>query len=81
MPSEVPGSVSVRVRQGNGSLLRVENGGKCPWGGRKPGTRVKLTEEVERAIYDMARTGKSIAEIARVVKVSRPTVYATLKCA
>jgi DNA invertase Pin-like site-specific DNA recombinase len=26
---------------------RAENGGRCPWGGRKPGTRVKVTEEVE----------------------------------
>jgi putative DNA-invertase from lambdoid prophage Rac len=57
---------------------RAENGGKCPWGGRKAGTRVKVTEEVEAAVHEMARAGKSIAEIARVVKVSRPTVYATL---
>jgi hypothetical protein len=57
---------------------RAENGGRCPWGGRKAGTRVKVTEEVETAIHEMARAGKSIAEIARVLKVSRPTVYATL---
>ncbi len=41
-------------------------------------SRVKVTEEVERAIREMARAVKSIAEIARVVEVSRPTVYAVL---
>ncbi len=57
---------------------RAANGGKCSWGGRKPGTRVKVTEEVETAIRAMAKAGRAIAEIARVVKVSRPTVYAVL---
>jgi DNA invertase Pin-like site-specific DNA recombinase len=45
---------------------RAENGGKCPWGGRRAGTRVKVTEEVEAAIREMARAGDSIASIARV---------------
>jgi DNA invertase Pin-like site-specific DNA recombinase len=58
---------------------RRENGGKCPWGGRKTGTRIKVTEEVEKAIWDMAHVKRPITEIARVVKVTRPTVYAVLK--
>ena len=41
-------------------------------------TRVKVTQEVETAIREMVKAGRSIAEIARVVKVSRPTVYAVL---
>jgi DNA invertase Pin-like site-specific DNA recombinase len=57
---------------------RAENGGKCPWDGRRAGTRVKVTEDVETAIREMAKAGRAIAEIARVVKVSRPTVYAVL---
>jgi DNA invertase Pin-like site-specific DNA recombinase len=63
---------------GRVEAARQEHGGKCPWGGRKPGARVKVTEEVEIAIRDMLTAGKPIAEIARIVKVSRPTVYATL---
>jgi DNA invertase Pin-like site-specific DNA recombinase len=58
---------------------RRENGGKCPWGDGKRGTRIKVTEEVKKAIWDMAHAKKPIAEIARVVKVTRPTVYAVLK--
>lgn len=58
---------------------RAEHGGKCPWGGRKKGTRFKVTMEVEAAIREMAQAGRPIAEIARVVRVSRPTVYATLR--
>jgi DNA invertase Pin-like site-specific DNA recombinase len=58
---------------------RRQNGGKCPWGGRKPGTRVKVTEELEKAIWDMTKAERPIAEIDRVVKVSRRTVYTVLK--
>jgi DNA invertase Pin-like site-specific DNA recombinase len=47
--------------------------------GRKPGTRVKVTEEVEKAIREMDAKGTPKAEIARVVKVSRVTVYAVLR--
>ncbi len=57
---------------------RLKNGGRCPWGGRKLGTRVKVTKEVENAIQGMRKDGRAIAEIARVVKISRPTVYAVL---
>jgi DNA invertase Pin-like site-specific DNA recombinase len=57
---------------------RAENGGRCPWGGRKPGTRVKVTEEVERVIRERAAAGDAIASIARVCGLSRVTVYAVL---
>jgi DNA invertase Pin-like site-specific DNA recombinase len=66
-----------RQREGI-EAVRRENNGRCPWGGRKPGTRVKVTAEVEKAIRTMRKDGRAIAEIARVVKVSRPTVYAVL---
>jgi DNA invertase Pin-like site-specific DNA recombinase len=59
--------------------VRKANGGRCPWGGRKPGTRIKVTKEVEKAIKRMAEQGTPKAEIARVTKVSRVTVYAVLK--
>jgi len=45
------------------------------WGGGKPGRRVRLSEEKETAIRQLHSEGKPIAEIARVVGLSRPTVY------
>ena len=45
------------------------------WGGGKPGRRVRLSKEKESAIVQMKRDGKPIAEIARVVGLSRPTIY------
>lgn len=48
------------------------------WGGRQPGTRVRVTEEKERTIRSMRKAGESIAAIARTVELSRPTIYAVL---
>lgn len=48
------------------------------WGGRKPGTRVRLTSEKERTIRSMKARGESVAAIARTVGLSRPTVYSAL---
>lgn len=44
-------------------------------GGGKPGRRIRLSVEKEKAIRHLHREGKPIAEIARVVGLSRPTVY------
>jgi DNA invertase Pin-like site-specific DNA recombinase len=57
---------------------RQVNGGRCPWGGRRAGTRVKVTAEVERAVKEAAKNRKPIAEIARLFKLSRVTVYKVL---
>lgn len=66
-------------RQRSGiEAARAENGGRCPWGGRKPGTRVKVTVEVERVIRERSAAGDSIASIARVCGLSRVTVYSVL---
>ena len=48
------------------------------WGGGKVGRRVRVTEEKEAAVKRMAGDGIAIAEIARVVGLSRPTVYGVL---
>jgi DNA invertase Pin-like site-specific DNA recombinase len=48
------------------------------WGGGKAGRRVRLSEEKETAIRQLHSQGKPIAEIARVVGLSRPTVYKAL---
>jgi DNA invertase Pin-like site-specific DNA recombinase len=48
------------------------------WGGGKPGRRVTLTEEKERTVRLLHEQGKGISEIARVVGLSRPTIYRVL---
>ena len=48
------------------------------WGGGKPGRRVRLSSEKEQAILQRRNEGRSIAEIARVVGLSRPTIYRAL---
>ena len=42
------------------------------WGGGKPGRRIRLSVEKEKAIRQLHREGKPIAEIARVVGLSGP---------
>jgi DNA invertase Pin-like site-specific DNA recombinase len=59
--------------------VREQNGGRCPWGGRRRGTRVKVTEEKEGAILAMAHEKRRIAAIARTVGVTRKTVYSVLE--
>lgn len=49
------------------------------WGGSEKGRRLKVSEEHERAIVRMREAGESPTAIARVMKLSRPTVYAVLR--
>ncbi len=59
-----------RERQSAGiAKVREQNGGKCPWGGRKKGTRVKVTEENEEAILTMYREKRRVSPIARTVSM------------
>jgi DNA invertase Pin-like site-specific DNA recombinase len=48
------------------------------WGGRKAGTRVRLTEEKETLIHQLYSEGKPVAAIARLVGLTRKTVYRAL---
>jgi DNA invertase Pin-like site-specific DNA recombinase len=48
-------------------------------GGRKAGTRVRLTEEKERAVKRLHKSGTSVSEIARTLQLSRPTVYKAIQ--
>lgn len=47
--------------------------------GRRRGDCHKTTQEVRAVIHSMKGQGDSVATIARVLKLSRPTVYAVLK--
>ena len=58
--------------------VRKRHGGKCPWGGSKPGRRLKVTEEKERWIRKLKAEGKKMTEIARLVGVTRQTCYVIL---
>ena len=48
------------------------------WGGSKPGTPKKVTPTVARIIRQLHAEDAPITEIARTVKLSRPTVYSVL---
>jgi DNA invertase Pin-like site-specific DNA recombinase len=48
-------------------------------GGRKTGTRVRLTLEKEKAVKRLHRAGTPVSEIARTLQLSRPTVYKALE--
>jgi DNA invertase Pin-like site-specific DNA recombinase len=63
-------------RQLAGMAVAREKG--VTWGGRKVGTRITLTEEKEAALKRMEEEGKSISEIARVLGLTRQTIYRAL---
>jgi DNA invertase Pin-like site-specific DNA recombinase len=48
------------------------------WGGSKKGWRWKVTDDQIEAIKEMKEAGKTIAHIARVTQLSRPTIYKVL---
>jgi DNA invertase Pin-like site-specific DNA recombinase len=49
------------------------------WGGRKPGTRISLSIEKEALIRQLHAQGQAIAAIARLVGLSRKSVYKALE--
>lgn len=51
------------------------------WGGSKPGVRKRVKDEQVRTIRRMKADGEQIAAIARVVGLSRPTIYSVLRSA
>lgn len=63
-------------RQLAGMAAARERGVK--WGGRMPGVRVTLTTEKQEAAQRMVKEGKSIAEVARVLGLTRQTIYRAL---
>jgi len=51
------------------------------WGGRRTGARWKVTPEIERQVLRMRAGGESVAATARLLNLSRGTVYAILRVA
>lgn len=67
----------VRKERQLAGIAKAKAEGK-QWGGRKPGTRVRVTEEKERLIHRLRTEGSSIAAISRLVGLTRKTVYKVL---
>ena len=67
----------VRKERQLAGIAKAKAEGK-QWGGRKPGTRVKLTVEKEKLIRQLHAEGKAVAAIARMVGLTRKTVYKAL---
>jgi DNA invertase Pin-like site-specific DNA recombinase len=61
------------------AVARERHGGKCPWGGRKRGTRIKLSLERERLARELKSKGETVTSIARVLGLSRKSIYVCLK--
>lgn len=70
-----------RERQAAGidrALEDVRQGKREHWGGRKPGTRIKVTVEKEKLIRKLAVQETPISTIARNLGLTRRTVYKVL---
>ena len=67
----------VRKERQLAGIANAKADGKT-WGGRKTGTRVKLTTEKQVAIRQLHEQGYSIASIARTVGLTRKTIYRAL---
>ncbi len=68
-------AIRARVRAG---MARAKKEGKIIGGGKK-GRKSKRVAERANRIQVLYEKGTPIAEIARLVEVSRPTVYRVLK--
>jgi DNA invertase Pin-like site-specific DNA recombinase len=67
----------VRKERQLAGIAKAQAEGKR-WGGRKAGTRVRLTEEKETLIRRLHGEGKPVAAIARLVGLTRKTCYRAL---
>ncbi|MBM4128098.1 MAG: helix-turn-helix domain-containing protein [Nitrospira sp.] len=68
----------VRKERQLAGIAKAKAEGKT-WGGRRPGTRIKLTEEKEALVRQLHAEGKPVAAIARMVGLTRKTVYRAIK--
>lgn len=68
----------VRRERQMAGIAKARAQGKT-WGGRKRGTRVRVTEEKEALIRKLERAGKTVTVIARAAGLTRKTVYRVLR--
>lgn len=67
----------VRKERQLAGIARAKASGKR-WGGRRVGTRVKVTVEKEKLIVKLHGEGQAVAAIARLVGLTRRTIYKVL---
>jgi DNA invertase Pin-like site-specific DNA recombinase len=67
----------VRRERQNAGIARAREAGKS-WGGRRPGTRIKVSEEKEALIVKLHGEGQPVAVIGRVTGLTRKTIYRVL---
>jgi DNA invertase Pin-like site-specific DNA recombinase len=67
----------IRKERQLAGIARAKEAGK-KWGGRRPGTRIKVTLEKENLIRRLHGEGKPVAAVARLSGVTRKTVYRVL---
>lgn len=76
------GKLETRIRQGRQragiEARRDPVTRKCPWGGRRAGCRIAVTEEKEALIVKLYAEKQAIASIARLTSLTRRTVYKVL---
>ena len=77
LASVAASETEVRTERQLAGIAKAKAEGKS-WGGRKAGTRVKVTEEKETVIRQLHDKGYSIASIARTVGLTRKTIYRAL---
>lgn len=68
----------VRSERQRAGIEAAREAGKT-WGGRKRGTRVRLTPAKAEVIRTMYAAGQSVVDISKAVELSRPTVYSALR--
>jgi DNA invertase Pin-like site-specific DNA recombinase len=68
----------VRKERQLAGIAKAKAEGKT-WGGRKVGTRVRLTVEKEKLIRQLHAENKPVAAIARLVGLTRKTVYKAIR--
>jgi DNA invertase Pin-like site-specific DNA recombinase len=68
----------VRKERQLAGIAKAKAEGKA-WGGRRAGTRVKLTVEKESLAKQLRGQGKPVAAIARILGLTRKTIYKALE--
>ena len=61
------------------AAAKAKAGGKCPWGGRKEGALNHHTRDVKGQVHRLKRQGYPISNIAKIVGLSRQTIYNLLE--
>lgn len=73
--------IGERIREGI-AVARAErrrNGEVDRWGGSKAGIRKKVSTTQIKAIRRMKAEGETVVDIAKALKLSRPTIYSVLR--